>query len=415
MIAIDNLMQVANQIETERGVSKEILFSAIEQSIVAACRKKFHEDAEVDAVLNPTTGEIIVTIKKEVVDEVEDSVMEISLADAKEIDPEAEIGSIISIIFENADFGRIAAQTAKQVIVQRIREAEKDAVFSEFQNKIGQIITGTVQRVENKNLLVNLGLTEAILSYRDQIPGEQFYAKDKIKVYLVDIERESRGNYIQISRTHTGLLDELFRIEIPEIQDGIIEIMAIAREAGLRSKVAVRSNNSTVGAVGTCVGQMGGRIQAIIKELNGEKIDVLEWDEDPSKFISNALKPAKVSRVIIENEEERIAKVIVPSDQLSLAIGKRGVNVRLSVRLTGWKLDIISDENEDRPEGSENMSLAEKISMTKQKESEESDETIEESGTKLTGLAHAIAQDKEDSVDDTVVEEKIDPEEIADA
>ncbi len=398
MIAIDNLMQVANQIETERGVSKEILFSAIEQSIEAACKKKFHEDAEVSAVLNPDTGEIIVTLKKEVVEDVEDDVMEISLDDATEIDAEAKIGSIISIVFENADFGRLAAQTAKQVIIQRIREAEKDAIFTEFKNKIGHIITGTVQRVENRNYLVNLGLTEAILSFRDQIPGEQYHAKDKIKVYLVDIERETRGNYIQISRTHTGLLEELFRIEIPEIQDGIIDIMSISREAGMRSKVAVRSNNSTVGAVGTCVGQMGGRIQAIIKELQGEKIDVLEWDEDPSKFIANALKPAKISQVIIINEDERTAKVVVPNDQLSLAIGKRGVNVRLSVRLTGWKLDIISDENEAKPEGSENLSLAEKISLAAHEETEEDTEG-------LSGLAQAIVKEKE----------KIKSEETADA
>lgn len=373
MIVIDNLLQVANQIETERGVSKTILFQAIEQALIAACRKKYHEEADVRADLNYESGEVKLFLQKEIVDEVLNDVFEISKEDAKDIDAKAKVGDIIDIPVNDPDFGRMAAQTAKQVIVQRIREAEKDAVFSEFQDKIGHIITGSIQRVENRNYLINLGRTEAILSFREQIPGETFHAKDKIKVYLVDIERESRGNLIRISRTHPGFLKELFTIEIPEIADGIIEIMSVSREPGSRSKVAVKSNNPSIGAVGTCVGQMGGRIQSIIRELNNEKIDVLEWNEDPKVFIANALKPAKISHVIIDNEADKTATVVVPNDQLSLAIGKGGVNVRLSVKLTNWKLDILSEDEynkSDSPAGKEGLSLVEKMALSKQEEAQ---------------------------------------------
>ena len=380
MIVIDNLLQVANQIETERGVSKDILFQAIEQALIAACRKKYHEEADVRADLNYESGEVKLFLQKEIVEEVYNDVFEIDQKDAKKLDSKAKLGDTIDIVVDDPDFGRMAAQTAKQVIIQRIREAEKDAVFSEFQDKIGHIITGSIQRVENRNYLVNLGRTEAILNFREQIPGETFHAKDKIKVFLVDIERESRGNLIRISRTHPGFLKELFTIEIPEIADGIIEIMSVSREPGSRSKVAVKSNNPSIGAVGTCVGQMGGRIQSIIRELNNEKIDVLEWNEDPKAFIANALKPAKISSVIIDNEEEKTATVVVPNDQLSLAIGKGGVNVRLSVKLTNWKLDIMSEDEynkTDSDSSKEGLSLVEKMALSKQEEAAEEAEEAE--------------------------------------
>lgn len=373
MIIIENLMQVANQIESERGVSKEVLFSAIEQALVAACRKKMPEEADLQAKLDLKTGVAQLFQIKIAVEKVEDEVIEISLKEARKYNPDIKEEEEILIPLETEEFGRIAAQTAKQVIVQRIREAEKQSVFEEFKEKIGQILTGTVQRVENRNLLVNLGRTEAVLQPKDQIPGENFHPKDRIRVYVVGIEKENKGNAIHISRTHSGLLQKLFELEIPEIQDGIISIMAVSREAGKRSKVAVKSNNPAIGAVGTCVGQMGGRIQSIIKELGAEKIDVLEWSENPNHFIANALKPAKISQVVITNADTKEATVIVPDDQLSLAIGKQGINVRLSVRLTGWKLDVIpeSAQEERGITSAQPLSIAEKIQLSKEKEEEE--------------------------------------------
>jgi len=372
MIVIDNLMQVANQIETERGVNKAVLFSAVEQALVAACKKKLSEEANVRCELNPETGEAKLFVTKTVVKEVLDENLEISLAEAKKYNSSVKVDEELEMAYNSPDFGRTAAQTAKQVIVQRLREAEKDSVFNEFQHKIGQIITGTVQRIENKNYLINLGRTEAVLTPKDQIQGEYFQVKEKVKLYVVDILKEARGNYIHVSRTHPGLLEQLFKIEIPEIQDGIIEIKSVARDPGKRAKIAVKSNSPTIGAVGTCVGQMGNRIQTIIKELGNEKIDVLEWDSSPKAFIANALKPAKISQVIIDNEAERIATVVVPNDQLSLAIGKQGVNVRLSVKLTGWKLDILSEDEYGKRTGSEKgLSIVEKIKLSKAQEKAE--------------------------------------------
>lgn len=379
MIVIDNLMQVANQIETERGVNKSVLFSAVEQALVAAGKKKLSEEANIRCELNVETGEARLWVTKLVVEEVEDENLEISVEDAKKIKAKVKTDEEIEILFESPDFGRMAAQAAKQVIVQRLREAEKDSVFSEFQHKIGQIITGTVQRIENKNYLINLGRTEAVLTPKDQIQGEYFQVKEKVKLYVVDIIKETRGNYIHVSRTHPGLLEQLFKIEIPEIQDGIIEIKSVSRDPGKRAKIAVKSNSPSIGAVGTCVGQMGNRIQTIIKELGNEKIDVLEWDESPKAFIANALKPAKISQVIIDNEAERAATVVVPNDQLSLAIGKQGVNVRLSVKLTGWKLDILSEDEFAKRSGvDKGLSIIEKIKLSKAQESEAAEDNDKE-------------------------------------
>ncbi|RAP38154.1 transcription termination/antitermination protein NusA [Candidatus Marinamargulisbacteria bacterium SCGC AAA071-K20] len=369
MIVIDNLMQVANQIETERGVTKEVLFSAIEQAIVSACRRKLPEEALVEAVLNSDSGEVTIYRIFNIVKEIEDDSFQMTPADAKKRGRSTKEGEDYKEVMEIPDLGRIAAQTAKQVIIQRIREAEKESVYDEFKVKENRVITGTVQRIENQNYLVNLGRTEAVLPVREQIPGERFSVKEKIKLFVVEVEKGTRGNYIKISRTHPGLLRCLFELEIPEIEDKIIEIMSVAREPGKRAKVAVKTNNPAIGAVGTCVGQMGGRIQSIIKELGNEKIDVLEWDENPKVFVANALKPAQVTQVVVTNADEREAVVVVPSDQLSLAIGKQGINVRLSVKLTGWKLDIMKEEeyNEKAMDISSenNMSILDKIQKSK--------------------------------------------------
>lgn len=396
MILIDNLMQVANQIETERGVSKTVLFSAVEQALIAACKKKLSEEANVRCDLNIETGEARLFVTKTVVEEVFDENLEISIQDARKYDAKAKEDDEIEMVYDSPDFGRTAAQTAKQVIVQRLREAEKDSVFSEFQHKIGQIITGTVQRIENKNYLINLGRTEAVLTLKDQIQGEYFQVKEKVKLYVVDIIKETRGNYIHVSRTHPGLLEQLFKIEIPEIQDGIIEIKSVSRDPGKRAKIAVKSNSPSIGAVGTCVGQMGNRIQSIIKELGNEKIDVLEWDAAPKTFIANALKPAKISQVIIDNEAEKIATVVVPNDQLSLAIGKQGVNVRLSVKLTGWKLDILSEDEFAKKSGiDKGMSIIEKIKLSKAQEEQENQEEQEEISNAPAEVADVIQEETE--------------------
>jgi N utilization substance protein A len=365
-------MQVASQIETERGISKEILFSAIEQSLIAAYSKRFSGvEVNVECLLKPESGEAIIYHLKEVTKTVEDENLQITKKEAKILDPGVKMGDTLKIEVKLPGFGRIAAQTAKQVIAQRLREAEKNSVYDEFQSKIGKIITGTVQQVEERYCLINLGRIEAILPLREQVQNEHFQPNEKIKVYIVDIEKSNRGNQIYISRTHPGLLRCLFEQEIPEIQEGIIEIKAVSRDAGKRAKVAVKTNNQSISAVGTCVGQMGGRIQSIIKEVGAEKIDVLEWDEEPTKFIANSLKPAKITQVIIDDPEEREATVVVPHDQLSLAIGKAGINVRLSINLTEWKLNIVSEADYDGSPSKPGLSLVEKLKIEKEKQKQE--------------------------------------------
>lgn len=369
MIRIDNLERVVAQIESERGIEKSTIVSAIEQALISASRKKYPETALIECELDLETGEADVFQVFHVVEEIEDEAYELTPAQAKSKKSDAKTGDVIREKITPSDFGRLAAQTAKQVIIQRIREAEKTAIFGEYESRIGEVLTGTVQRVENQNYLINLGRGEALLTVRNQIPGEKFSLKEKVRVFLEGIEKLPRGAQIKISRTHPDMLRRLFELEIPEIQDGIIEIMSVSREPGKRAKVAVKSNNASIGAVGTCVGHMGARIQAVIKELGFEKIDVLEWDENPKLFIANALKPAKISRVIITNADAKEATVVVPNDQLSLAIGKSGINVRLSVKLTGWKLDIINqDEFSARAsefDSSDSLSIVDKIKMNK--------------------------------------------------
>lgn len=386
MILIENFEQVTAQIESERGITKETLVTAIEQALVSACRKKFPEEADLIAKINKMSGEAYIYQRKQVVEKVQNDLLEITEKDAKQFDPDVKVGGAIFINVTPSDFGRIAAQTAKQVIIQRIREAEKNVIYNEFKHKVDHVITGTVQRIENKNYLINLGRAEAILSAKEQIPGERFEAKEKIRLYVVDVQQNPRGTFIHVSRTHPGFLRCLFEQEIPEIQDGIIEVMSVAREPGKRSKVAVKSNNPSIGAVGTCVGHMGGRIQSIIKELGQEKIDVLEWHDDPKYFIANALKPAKISNVIIRDEAEKSAIVVVPNDQLSLAIGKNGINVRLSVKLTGWKLDIYSEDEYEKKSGElvgKPKSIVEKIRLEKEK--------LKNEETNVTALSSAFA------------------------
>ena len=373
MILIDNFRQVAAQIESERGVTSVELQEAIETALVAACRRKLSEEALLRCVFEMDTGEARIYQTKIVSEHVEDDRLDISLNNARQFKATPEVGDEIEFEVDLPDLGRIAAQTAKQVIVQRIREAEKNLVYKEYKDRVGEIITGTVQRVEHRNYLINLGKGEAVLGYRDQIPGETFQANETVRLYLESVEKEAKGTILKISRGHIGFLQRLFELEIPEIQDGVIEIVSISREPGKRAKVAVRSHDPVVGAVGTCVGHMGGRIQSIIKELGYEKIDVLEWHDDPVRFIASALKPAKINQVVVTSLEGKVATVVVDEDQLSLAIGKQGVNVRLSVKLTGWKLDIVSQKEyggDGVSVGSMSGSLVERLQATVKEESE---------------------------------------------
>lgn len=341
---IENLDQVANQIESERGIKKEFLYEALEQALASACRKHIGDGSQLECKLDPSAGTMQFYRVKEVVDDIFSESTEILINEAKKINKKADIGDEVSVEFIPTDFGRIAAQIAKQVITQRLREAERDSVYEEFESKVGHVVNGTVQQIENRSYLINLGRTESILGYHDQIPGEKFELNEIIRVYVTNVDRSNKRNMISISRSHSGLLQALFESEIPEIADGIIDVMSVAREPGIRAKVAVKTNNPSIGAVGTCVGQMGGRIQTIIKELGNEKIDVLEWHEDIKVYIANSLKPADISNVLLTDQENKQATVVVAKDQLSLAIGKAGVNVRLSVNLTGWKLNVISEE-----------------------------------------------------------------------
>ncbi|NLM97957.1 MAG: transcription termination/antitermination protein NusA [Halanaerobiaceae bacterium] len=334
-----DFLHALDDIEKEKGISKEILLEAIETALISAYKKDFGSKENVRVELNSTTGEVHVYTKKKVVEEVQNKNLEISLEDAKKRNPRYEIGDFVEEEITPDNFGRIAAQTAKQVVMQRIREAERDVIYEEYKEKEDELITGMIQRIYNNNLFIDLGKIEALLPPSEQMPDEKYELGDRIKLYVVEVSTDSKGPKVLVSRTHPGLLKRLFEVEVPEIFDGIVEIKSIAREAGSRSKISVYSHDKNVDPVGACVGPKGMRVQAVVDQLNGEKIDIIEWSDDPAVFIANALNPAEVIKVNI-NEEEKIAEVIVPDYQLSLAIGKEGQNARLAAKLTGWKVDI---------------------------------------------------------------------------
>ncbi|WPD20003.1 transcription termination factor NusA [Thermaerobacter composti] len=332
-------IEALEDLERQRGIDKDTLLEAIEAALVAAFRRHFGTAQNVAVRIDRETGEIRVVARREVVEQVEDPATQISLAEAREIDPRYQVGDVVEQEVTPRAFGRIAAQTAKQVVLQRIREAERDLIYEEFIAREGDIVTGVVQRVQGRNVLVDLGRTETVLFPSEQIPGERYRPGDRIKVYIVEVRKTPKGPQILISRTHPNLLKRLFELEVPEIHDGIVEIKEAVREPGVRAKVAVDTRDERVDPVGACVGPRGIRVQAVVAELRGERIDVIRWAEEPEQFVANALSPAKVTRVILE-PETRVARVIVPDHQLSLAIGKEGQNARLAARLTGWKIDI---------------------------------------------------------------------------
>ena len=342
----------------EKGIAPEILFDAIEAALISAYKRNFGSAQNVEVVLDRDKGSYHVYAVKDVVEEPENEVTQISLGAARAMNPDYEIGDAVRVEVTPANFGRIAAQTAKQVVVQRVREAERGIIYEEFMSRESDIIKGLVQRVENRNVFIDLGKTEAVLTPAEQIAGEQYKHGDFIKAYIVEVRKTNKGPQILVSRTHPGLLKRLFESNVPEIQEGEVEIKSVAREPGMRSKIAVYSKDENVDPVGACVGQRGQRVQAVVDELGEEKIDIVKWNPDSAKFIANALSPAKVISVAV-NEDEKVSRVVVPDYQLSLAIGKEGQNARLAAKLTGWKIDIKSESQAEGESLDENMSVVE--------------------------------------------------------
>ncbi len=339
------LMEALDMLEKEKEISKETLFEAIESSLLKACENHFGKADNVHVEIDRETCDFLVYAEKEVVkkaEDVEDNCLQISLEDAKEISPKAKVGDMIHVEIRSKEFGRIATQNAKNVILQKIREEERSVIYNQYSEKEKDIVTGVVQRYVGKNISINLGKADAMLSESEQVKSEVFRPTERIKVYVLEVKNTPKGPRINVSRTHPELVKRLFESEVTEIKDGTVEIRSIAREAGSRTKIAVWSNNPNVDAVGACVGMNGARVNAIVEELRGEKIDIVNWDDNPGNLIQNALSPAKIVAVFAD-PDEKTAKVVVPDYQLSLAIGKEGQNARLAARLTGYKIDIKSE------------------------------------------------------------------------
>ena len=347
------LLEALNQIEKEKDISKEIILEAIENSLLAACKNQYGKSDNIKVTIDRKTGAFSVYAEKEVVEEVTDEAMQISLSEVnlKFQNSAFEVGDIINVEVTPKNFGRIAAQKAKQVVVQKIREEERTALYNQYSTKEKDVVTGIVQRYQGNNISINLGKIDAILSENEQIKGEVFRPTERVKVYILKVEEATRGPKISVSRTHPELVKRLFEAEVTEVKEGIVEIKSISREAGARTKIAVSSNDPNVDPVGACVGVNGDRVNAIVRDLRGEKIDIINWSDDPATLIENSLSPAKVVSVDV-NPEEKSAKVVVPDYQLSLAIGREGQNARLAARLTGYKIDIksesqVNDNSED--------------------------------------------------------------------
>jgi transcription termination/antitermination protein NusA len=339
------LLQVADTVARDKGIDRDEVLVAMEQAIQKAGRSKYGQEYDIRAEIDRKNGEIRLLRYREVKDPVENEATQIPLVEARRFNPEAEVGDFITDPLPPIDFGRIAAQTAKQVIVQKVRDAERQRQFSEYKDRIGEIVNGLVKRVEFGNVIVDLGRAEAILRRDELLPRESFRQGERVRAYIYDVRQEVRGPQIFLSRTHPQFMAKLFAQEVPEIYDGIIEIRAVARDPGSRAKIAVISNDSGIDPVGACVGMRGSRVQAVVAELQGEKIDIIPWSQDPATFVVNALAPAEVAKVVMDEEQRRI-EVVVPDDQLSLAIGRRGQNVRLASQLTGWDIDILTEAEE---------------------------------------------------------------------
>ncbi len=362
---ITDIKRVVDQISRDKGIDRDVLISALEEAVKSAAKKKFGSKIDIETQYNERTGEIEVFQFKEVTETVTDPEIEISLEEGRRLDPGCEIGDSLGTKMDTTTFGRIAAQSAKQVIIQKMKDAERDAVYASFIDRKGEIINGIVQRFDRGDIIVNLGPTEGIVPVREQVPRENYRRGDRIRALILDILYETRGPQIVLSRTHPDFMVNLFKTEVPEISEGIVTIMGAAREPGVRAKIAVSSNDSDIDPVGACVGMKGSRVQNVVQELKGEKIDIIPWHVDPAKFVCNALAPAEISRVIID-EENKSMEVIVPDEFLSIAIGKRGQNVRLASKLTGWHLDVKSESrySEDMQSGYDSLVAMEGMTVS---------------------------------------------------
>ena len=337
-----DLSRIIDQVGKDKGIDRKILIEALEQALLAAARKKYGTKQEIEARFNEEAGEVELFQFKTVVKDVKNAPAEISIQEAKDLDADAEVGDSLGTKIDISEFGRIAAQTAKQVIIQRVKDAERENIFDDFKDRKGEIISGTVQRFERGSIIVNLGRAEAVIPQQELIPRESYKPGDRIRAYVLDVRKTPKGPQIILSRSNPNFLIKLFELEVPEVSEGIVKIINAAREPGSRAKIAVYSRDSDVDPVGACVGMKGSRVQAVVQELRGEKIDIIPWSEDSASFVCNALAPSEISKVII-NQETKSMEVIVEDDQLSLAIGRRGQNVRLAAKLTDWKIDIRSE------------------------------------------------------------------------
>ena len=405
------LFEACEELERERGISKEVLIASLCDAMVAAYKKHMHvkEAANIEAILDEQTGEIGVFSTKTVVEEVEDPDTQISLEEAQEIDDEVEVDDEVKIEVTPDQFGRIAAQSAKQVITQRIRDAERNNILNEFLEKKGTLVTGIIQRVENRNVIVNIGKTDAIMPQKEQIPGEYYKPGNRIRVFVLNVKETTRLPQVIVSHAHAEIVRELFELEVPEIEDNIVEIKSISREAGYRTKIAVWSNDPEVDSVGACIGPRGSRIQTIVGELKNEKIDIVRYSEDPVEYIVNALSPARVVSVDIlaDDEDSHEAMVVVPDDQLSLAIGREGQNVRLAHKLTGWKIDIKSVSQMEKAEAEAQRNYEYQDEAPEQEVNYDEDEINEEIAEEM----NQQGVDEDDMVAEEAVEEQEDESE----
>ncbi|MDT8420564.1 MAG: transcription termination factor NusA [Desulfuromonadales bacterium] len=358
---VGNLNHIIDQVVKDKGINRDVLVEALESAVLSAANKKFRNTRDLEAHFNEEIGEVEVFEFVTVVDEVVDSYKEIDIEEAREIDPDVEVGDSLGMMMEAGSFSRIAAQTAKQVIIQKVREAEREGIYNEFKHRVGEVVNGIVRRYERGDLIVDLGRAEALLPNREQVPRENYRQSDRVRAYISEVKMSAKGPQIILSRTHPGLLISLFKSEVPEIAEGIVEIQGAVREPGSRAKIAVVSHDIDVDPVGACVGMRGSRVQNVVSELRGERIDIIPWSPDIARFACSALAPSEVSRVYVDDEGQAL-EIIVPDDQLSLAIGKKGQNVRLAAKLVGWKIDIKSEsralEEEQESDNAEEQAAA---------------------------------------------------------
>ncbi|SEA66325.1 NusA antitermination factor [Desulfuromusa kysingii] len=385
---VGNLNHIIDQVVKDKGIDRDVLVDALESAVLSAANKKFRNTRDLEAHFNEELGEVEVFEFVTVVDEVVDSYREIDLEEAREVDPDVEVNDSLGMMLEAGSFSRIAAQTAKQVIIQKVREAEREGVYNEFKDRVGEIVNGIVRRYERGDLIIDLGRAEALLPNREQAPRENYRQSDRVRAYISEVKMSAKGPQIILSRTHPGLLIALFKSEVPEVSEGIVEIKNAVREPGSRAKIAVTSHDIDVDPVGACVGMRGSRVQNVVTELRGERIDIIPWTPDPARFACAALAPADVSRVYID-EDGKSMEIIVPDDQLSLAIGKKGQNVRLAAKLIGWKIDIKSESRAQEEEQEESAS-----------EGAETAETETPSEVSVADDAATTAIDQQDDVDD---------------